>query len=107
MEKSRMRFPSGFTPNPDGSSNGRYDRLDYSNNVFYPYILVGGLKDYKMEIYNRWGVLLFQSTDIDIGWDGYYKGQLLMQDVYIYRVSGIYNDGKRFSVIGDVLLMRR
>jgi gliding motility-associated-like protein len=107
MEKSRMRFPTGFTPNPNGSSNGRYDRLDYSNDVFYPIILVGGLKEYKMEVYNRWGVLLFESNSIDIGWDGYYKGKLLMQDVYIYRISGIYNDGKRFSVTGDVLLMRR
>ena len=107
MEKSRMKFPGAFTPNVEGSSGGRYDRRDFSNDVFYPIVIVGDLKEYKMEIFNRWGVLLFQSNDINIGWDGYYKGQLLMQDVYIYRVSGIYNDGKRFSIIGDVLLMRR
>jgi gliding motility-associated-like protein len=107
IEKSRIKFPSAFTPNPNGSSGGRYDRNDFSNDVFYPIVLMGGLQEYKMEIFNRWGVLLFQSNDLEIGWDGYYKGQLLMQDVYIYRVSGIYNDGKRFSITGDVLLMRR
>jgi len=107
MEKSRVKFPTAFTPSPDGSSNGRYSRTDFSNNVFYPIVLMGDLKEYKMEIFNRWGVLLFHSNDIDVGWDGYYKGNLLMQDVYIYRVSGIYNDGKRFSITGDVLLMRK
>ena len=105
--KSRIKFPSAFTPNPNGSSNGSYDRNDFSNNVFYPIVYMGGIENYKMEIYNRWGVLLFESNNIEIGWDGYYKGQLLMQDVYIYKVSGTYNDGKRFSTIGDVLLMKR
>lgn len=107
MEKSRMKFPTAFTPDPNGSSNGRYNRMDFSNDVFYPIVIVGGLQEYKMEIFNRWGVLIFESNNLDIGWDGYYKGQLLMQDVYIYRVSGVYNDGKRFSITGDVLLMRR
>lgn len=105
--KSRIKFPSAFTPNPNGSSNGSYDRNDFSNNVFYPIVYMDGIGNYKMEIYNRWGVLLFESNNIEIGWDGYYKGQLLMQDVYIYKVSGTYNDGKRFSTIGDVLLMKR
>ncbi|MDP4227104.1 MAG: gliding motility-associated C-terminal domain-containing protein, partial [Bacteroidota bacterium] len=99
--------PSAFTPNPNGSSNGRYNRNDYSNDVFYPIVIMNGIQDYHMEIYNRWGVLVFESNDIEIGWDGYYKGKLLTQDVYIYRVSGFYNNGKRFSFAGDVLLMRK
>lgn len=107
MEKSRIKFPTAFTPNLNGSSNGQYNKNDFSNDVFYPIVLMGDLREYHLEIYNRWGVLLFKSDDINVGWDGYYQGRLLMQDVYIYRCSGIYNDGKRFSLIGDVLLMRR
>jgi gliding motility-associated-like protein len=107
IEKSRIKFPTAFSPNPNGSSNGRYNAHDFSNDVFYPIVINGGLKDYHMEIYNRWGVLLFESSDIDVGWDGYYKNQLMMEDVYIYRISGIYNDGKRFSKTGDILLMKK
>ncbi|MDP4189819.1 MAG: PKD domain-containing protein, partial [Bacteroidota bacterium] len=107
IERSSIKFPSAFTPNPNGSSNGRYNRNDYSNDVFYPIVIMNGIQDYHMEIYNRWGVLVFESNDIEIGWDGYYKGKLLTQDVYIYRVSGFYNNGKRFSFAGDVLLMRK
>jgi gliding motility-associated-like protein len=107
IEKSRLKFPSAFTPNPNGSSNGRYNAHDFSNDVFYPIVINGGIKEYHISIFNRWGVLLFESNDIDVGWDGYYKNQLVTQDIYIYHVSGVYNDDKRFSITGDVLLMKK
>jgi hypothetical protein len=50
---------------------------------------------------------VFESTDISVGWDGYYKGKLLMEDVYIYRATGINNNGKRFNITSDVLLMHK
>ena len=60
-----------------------------------------------MEIFNRWGVLLFQSNDVEIGWDGYFKGQAASEDVYIFRVTGVLNNGEKFIETGDFLLMRR
>jgi gliding motility-associated-like protein len=107
LNTSQIKFPSGFTPNPNGSSGGRYNRSDYSNDVFYPIVIVGDIDNYKMQIFNRWGVLLFESNDINIGWDGYYKGKLMMEDVYIYRVTGNYNSGKKFTISGDILLMHK
>ncbi|MDP4207514.1 MAG: PKD domain-containing protein [Bacteroidota bacterium] len=107
IEKSKFKFPSAFTPNISGSSDGRYNPRDYSNDVFYPTIINGGIKEYHLEIFNRWGLKLFRSDDISIGWDGYFKGKLMTEGVYIYQATGIYNNGKRFSVTGDVLLIRK
>ncbi len=104
---TRINFPSAFTPNPAGSGGGRYNRHDFSNHVFYPIILNGNIDNYKLEIYNRWGVLLFESNDIDVGWDGYYREQPASEDVYIYRVTGVLNSGEKIRETGDFLLMRR
>jgi hypothetical protein len=107
LARSQITFPEGFTPNPYSPSGGIYDPLDRTNDVFYPIVIVGGIQNYKMEVFNRLGVKVFESSDINIGWDGYYKNKLLPEDVYIYRISGIYNSGEPFNKVGDVLLMRK
>ena len=104
---TRVRFPSAFTPNEAGSSGGRFDRNDFTNHVFYPVIINGNIDSYRLEIFNRWGVRLFESTDIEVGWDGYYKGQLVSEDVYVFRVTGSLNSDEKFTETGDFLLMRR
>lgn len=106
IETSSLKFPTAFSPNPNGPSGGRYDRNDYSNDVFYPIVLMGGIEDFKMEIYSRWGVLLYTTNDIEVGWDGYYKGKLMPEDVYVYKVTGRYNSGKKFTIAGDFMLVR-
>lgn len=40
-----------------------------------------------MMIYNRWGELIYETDDLQNGWDGTYKGVLSQQDVYIYKIS--------------------
>ncbi len=35
-----------------------------------------GVSDFHMRVFNRWGELLFETTDTNQGWDGYYKGKL-------------------------------
>ncbi len=105
--RSKLQFPTAFTPNVYGPSDGHYNNSDRSNDVFYPIVVVGGLQSYHMQIFNRWGVMLFESNDISIGWDGYYRNKQLPEDVYIYKINGRYNDGEPFSIVGDVLLMRK
>jgi gliding motility-associated-like protein len=53
-----FHVPSAFTPNGDGK-----------NDVFRP-MLFGNVKKYVFTIYNRWGQIIFQTTDINKGWDG-------------------------------------
>ncbi|HLC83707.1 MAG TPA: PKD domain-containing protein, partial [Bacteroidia bacterium] len=97
-------FPNVFTPTTGGSSGGGYDLGSLTNDVFFPY--TSGVTDFKFEIFNRWGELIFVSTDINIGWDGYYKGQLCQQDVYIWKAYIKLNNGRTFNKSGDVTLLR-
>ena len=104
-QSGKIKFPSGFTPNPGGPVGGHYNENDRSNDVFHP--IVKGVAEYHLEIFNRWGVMVFQSDDIDIGWDGYFKGELAPEGVYIYKVTGRYNNGRAFEKTGDFILIRK
>jgi gliding motility-associated-like protein len=97
-------FPNVFTPNTLGSSGGQYDVKSLSNDVFFPY--TSGVIYYKLQIFDRWGELIFESNDVNIGWDGYYKGKLCEQGVYIWKASVKLSNGKTFNKTSDVTLLR-
>jgi gliding motility-associated-like protein len=59
-----------------------------------------------MRIYNRWGELVFESNDVRIGWDGYYRGRLSQQDVYVYHMNIRFVDDKVVERRGDITLFR-
>jgi gliding motility-associated-like protein len=103
-DDGRIVFPNAFSPNINGSSEGVYDDNDHSNDVFHPYH--ENVAEFHMEIYSRWGVLLFETHDIHIGWDGYYKGELLARDVYVWKATGKYISGSEFLKTGNVLLIK-
>jgi len=63
-----VRVPNAFTPNPNGSNGGAVNPLaglEGLNDVFYA--KVAGTSKYELNIFNKWGELLFVSTDINIG----------------------------------------
>ena len=102
--KGQVVFPNAFTPSLAGPSDGAYSDSDVSNNIFHP--MAEGVVEYNLYIYNRWGELMFESKDVDVGWDGYYNGKLCPQDVYIWKVEGKFINGKTFEKTGDVTLLR-
>ena len=59
-----------------------------------------------MIIFNRWGELIFESFDINIGWDGYYRNKICQQDVYVYKVNITWTDGSKTIEAGDITLFR-
>ena len=65
-----------------------------------------GILSYDLKIFNRWGEMIFQSNDPKIGWDGYYRGVISPQDVYIWKVEGLYKNGDRYVDAGNVTLLR-
>jgi gliding motility-associated-like protein len=86
--------PNTFTP--DGN--------EY-NNVFKP-ILTSLVASYQLQIYNRWGELIFESFDKEIGWDGSYKGGIVQNGAYNWVIK-IKTDGTQTHVKrGNVLLLR-
>ncbi len=99
-------FSTVFTPNKEGPIE-RSDLPTGGTEVdqfFYPPIREKVL-DYKLQIFNRLGVLIFESRDINIPWNGYYKGQLCQQGVYVWYVEGKYANGQPFKKVGDITLL--
>jgi len=97
------RLPNAFTPNLSGPTGGV--SVSGSNyDVFLP--IVKGVEEYSLQIYDRWGSLIFESTNVNIGWDGYKDGKLLPGGVYIYKLTMRLSDGERTTQIGDVTMIR-
>lgn len=101
---SDIVFPNVFTPNPNNPNGGSYTIGDLTNDVFFPY--TSGVTEYKLQIYNRWGELIFESLELKQGWDGWYRGKLCQQDVYVWKAFVKFNNGKTFNKSGDVTLLR-
>lgn len=99
-----LKFPNAFIPDINGSNGGEFDEVDYQNKVFHPRF--DGVRTYKLLIYNKSGELIFETDDVNIGWDGYKNGKLCDQGVYVWRAKGKYNNGKQFDMYGDVTLIR-
>ena len=60
-----------------------------------------------MYIYNRWGELIFESTNKNIGWDGSFENKPVQNGVYVYLVKGIIKDtNEQIERTGRVTLVR-
>lgn len=57
-------------------------------------------------IYDRWGVLVFETNNMEQGWDGTYKGAPQPYGVYVYELQAATNQGVLFSKHGNVTLIR-
>jgi len=101
-----LRFSTVFTPNKDGEIT--MDHLPTGgievDQFFFPPIREK-VTNYKLQIFNRLGVLIFESHDINIPWNGYYHSKLCQQGVYVWYVEGKYANGKPFKKVGDVTLL--
>jgi gliding motility-associated-like protein len=98
-----IEFPNAFTPNLNGPGNGHYVTGVLNNDVFHP--VYKGVIEYQLRVFNKRGQLVFESNDVNMGWDGYYKGKLAEQNVYIWKASGRYANGKHFIKAGDITLL--
>ena len=81
-----------------------YDESDEAAQVFHP--SVSGVTEYHLKIFSKLGIPIFESNDLNLGWDGYNKGQLCEPGVYIWKVRGKYSNGEPFTKMGDVILLK-
>ena len=100
-----IRFPNAFTPNLSGPSGGYYNENEMGNTIFHP-VVNGELIEYQLKIFNRIGFQVFESSDIEVGWDGYYQDELAPQGVYIWKVRGKFSNGETIVQSGDVTLLK-
>jgi PKD repeat protein len=100
-----IEFPNAFIPNPGGPSGGfSSTKSDEGAQVFHP--ACSGVSEYQVKIFSKLGILIFESKDVNIGWDGYYKGQLSNPGVYIWKARGRFLNGELFVKLGDVTLLK-
>jgi len=93
---SELEFPNAFTPNADGN-----------NDVFFGVKLVPDLGDsFKLRIYDRWGEKVFESTELEEGWNGrkFNTGKILPIGVYVYKANFTNLLGDEESKQGTFLL---
>ena len=92
-------IPSSFSPNFDGL-----------NDIFIPVFSSYGLdaKSFEMEVFDRWGHSLFRSKDTNKGWDGSVnnKGEVLKEEVYVYKIKYKDLDGNLYNKVGHVSLLK-
>jgi gliding motility-associated-like protein len=99
-----LKIPNAFTPNVNGPNSGHED-LNFTNDVFLP--IMEGVEEFTMQIFDRWGTLVFESKDKTIGWNGYDRnGRLMPAGVYVFKLVMRLGDGQRTTKVGDVTLIR-
>jgi len=99
-----IKFPNVFKWNESGPTGGYWEDGAIDDNVFRPFFT--NVIEYKLQIFNRWGVLLYESYELNKGWDGYFdKSKLALEGVYVYKAMGRYADGTYFNKIGDVTFL--
>jgi len=92
-----INIPNAFTPNNDGNSDYFLPRQVLSRNV----------TEFSMQIYNRWGQLIFQSNSADgRGWDGKFKNEDQPSGVYVYTIQVSFGNGVSERYQGNVTLLR-
>jgi len=89
-------IPNAFTPNGDGRNETFFDP-GYATNV----------QSLTMNIYNRWGQLVYTTDNLSKTWDGIdSKGNLSPQGVYVYALKVTTYSGKHYDYTGSVSLIR-
>jgi len=86
-------IPNSFTPNGDGE-----------NDVLL--VRGSGIKNIKLFIYNRWGEKVFETYNINKGWDGTYREKPLNTAVFAWYAEVEFEDGDRIYRKGNVILIR-
>ncbi|MCC7502611.1 MAG: gliding motility-associated C-terminal domain-containing protein [Flavobacteriales bacterium] len=94
-----LYVPNTFTPNGDGT-----------NDIWLP---VGkNIGEYSVQVFDRWGGIIFQSNDPQVGWDGTMSGEYVKNDVYVWRMEYTFledengQQGRLHKELGHVTVMR-
>lgn len=93
-EAGAIFIPNVFSPNGDGS-----------NETFHP--LGNRLEKIFFQVFNRWGEKVFETSELNSGWDGVYQSKLQDAGVYVWRVRYLVTGKTQFSSLtGSVTLVR-
>jgi gliding motility-associated-like protein len=92
----KVVWPKAFTPDNKGNAE---------NENFKP-VASDYVDRFDMQIFNRWGELMFFTNDINQGWDGTYRGLPVPEGIYAYNANLTDNLGRKFTRSGSLILFR-
>lgn len=93
-EAYSVSVPNAFTPNGDGQ-----------NDLIF--VRGWGIKELlEFKIYNRWGEMVFETSELSEGWDGFYKNKAQDIDTYVYTVKALMYNNEVFNKKGNISLLR-
>jgi gliding motility-associated-like protein len=90
--ESTVFVPNTFTPNGDGKNDVLYARSNFVTDIHFV-------------VADRWGQIVFETYDINKGWDGIFNGKPCNPDVFGYYITFKCNDGKQSFRKGNVTLI--
>lgn len=94
-DECAVLVPTAFSPNGDGV------------NDLFRGICRCPVQDYNLQVYNRWGELTFETSDIQDGWNGKYKSVLQPLGIYVYHLNYFsYCERKNIYIKGNITLIR-
>jgi len=102
--EAELYYANAFSWNRTGPTSGYWEEGVVNDNIFRPYFT--NVIEYKLQIFNRLGVLVYETDDLKKGWDGYLDGvNLALQGVYVWKATGKYANGEYFTKVGDVTFL--
>ena len=89
--------PNAFSPNADGI-----------NEIFLPVGIMWEPSRFDMWIFDRWGNMIFHTSDLNKGWDGRVNGdpKIVQEDVYVWKVNVYDTHGKKHQFVGHISLIK-
>lgn len=94
FDSTILYIPAAFTPNNDGINDQ------------FKITAQGRITKFLISVYNRWGSLVFSSTDINHSWNGTINGVSQSSGVFVYTINATTFDNKVISKRGTIMLLR-
>ncbi|MNU93758.1 hypothetical protein D3C71_837070 [compost metagenome] len=92
-ETSTLYVPNSFTPGKDGFND--VFRVKYTN-----------ISEFRILIFDRWGEVIFESNDVDFGWDATYRGKVVQDGIYVYKIAALGKDQVEYDLTGHVTVIK-
>ncbi|WP_341902300.1 gliding motility-associated C-terminal domain-containing protein [Fluviicola taffensis] len=93
-ETSTLYVPNSFTP---GTGDGFNDifRVKYTN-----------ISEFRILIFDRWGEVIYESKEVDFGWDATYKGKVVQDGIYTYKIAALGKDDVHYDLTGHITVIK-
>jgi len=94
LKQPNIYYPNTFTPNGDGLNDTFQVKGQYMSEV-------------EFMVFNRWGEMLFYTTDLSVAWDGNYRGSTVPEGTYVFRCFLTDMSGTKHERSGNVVVLRK